>query len=122
MLLSYLFAHVAKFGGVKCYLKGHKNPFLSYDCISLGHSVGRRGGEGRRGDGMGGEGGHTSSSSGALDSLAAVLKTLGVNDTEMEPDVLGSGTGFSNMSFFLAIKEGRKTRKLVNYHIKNMNF
>lgn len=80
------------------------------------------GGEGRRGDGMGGEGGHTSSSSGALDSLAAVLKTLGVNDTEMEPDVLGSGTGFSNMSFFLAIKEGRKTRKLVNYHIKNMNF
>ena len=43
----------------------------------------------------------TSSSSGAFDSLAAVLKTLGVNDTEMEPDVLGSGTGFSNNSFFL---------------------
>ena len=59
---------------------------------------------------MGGEGGDTSSSSGALDSLAAVLKTLGVNDTEMEPDDLGSGTGFSNMSFFLAIKEVRKTK------------
>lgn len=63
---------------------------------------------------MGGEGGHTSSSSGALDSLAAVLKTLGVNDTEMEPDVLGSGTGFSNMSFFLPIKEveNQETGKL----------
>lgn len=48
-----------------------------------------------------GGGGYTSSSSGALDSLAAVLKTLGVNDTEMEPDDLGSGTGLdSNISFF----------------------
>ena len=47
---------------------------------------------------------HTSSSSGALDSLAAVLKTLGVNDTEIEPDDLGSGTGFSNISFFLPMK------------------
>lgn len=43
----------------------------------------------------------TSSSSGALDSLAAVLKTLGVKDTEMEPPDLGSGTGLSNISFFL---------------------
>ena len=44
---------------------------------------------------------HTSSSSGAFDSLAAVLKTLGVNDTEMEPANLGSGTGFSSNSVFL---------------------
>ena len=51
--LRYLFADVAKFGGVKCYLKGLKNPTLSYDCTSLGHSGVE--GEGRRGDGMGGE-------------------------------------------------------------------
>ena len=46
----------------------------------------------------------TSSSSGAFDSLAAVLKTLGVNDTDIEPDDLGSGNGFSNNSFFLTTK------------------
>ena len=44
---------------------------------------------------------HTSSSSGALDSLAAVLKTLGVKDTEIEPHDLTSATGLSNISFFL---------------------
>ena len=26
------FGHVAKFGGAKCSLKGHKNPTLYYDC------------------------------------------------------------------------------------------
>ena len=37
-----------------------------------------------------------------MDSLAAVLKTRGVNDTEMEPDALGSGTVFSRKSFFFS--------------------
>lgn len=50
----------------------------------------------------------TSFSSGALDSLAAVLKTLGVNDTEMEPEDLGSGTDFSNISLFLSMNGGGK--------------
>ena len=55
----------------------------------------------------------TSSSSGAFDSLAAVLNTLGVNETEMEPDDLGSGTGFSNNSFFLTMKRNKNSRKFV---------
>lgn len=50
----------------------------------------------------------TSFSSGALDSLAAVLNILGVNETEMEPEDLGSGTDFSNNSLFLSMNEGAK--------------
>ncbi|KAK2547788.1 Nucleotide triphosphate diphosphatase NUDT15, partial [Acropora cervicornis] len=58
----------------------------------------------------------TSFSSGALDSLAAVLNILGVNETEMEPEDLGSGTGFSNNSLFLSMNEGAKAiRKLFFY-------
>ena len=55
----------------------------------------------------------TSFSSGALDSLAAVLNILGVNETEMEPEDLGSGTGFSNNSLFLSMNEGAKAIRYI---------
>ena len=55
----------------------------------------------------------TSFSSGALDSLAAVLNILGVNETEMEPEDLGSGTDFSNNSLFLAMNEGAKAIRYI---------
>jgi len=55
----------------------------------------------------------TSSSSGAFDSLAAVLNGLGVNDTWIHPDSLGAGTGLSNKShFFLA---GIENNVIINY-------
>ena len=49
---------------------------------------------------------HTSSSSGALDSLAAVLKLLGVKETEIQPEDLGPGTDFANISLFLSVNGG----------------
>lgn len=57
----------------------------------------------------------TSFSSGALDSLAAVLNILGVNETEMEPEDLGSGTDFSNNSLFLSMNEGAND---IRYNMK----